>query len=329
MPAGGSRRGRRDNGLVAAEYAVVGDVDPRIGEHLLDVLGSSGIAAYLQPASDLHPVTRTTTLPSRPTDRLFADREHLGTAREYLDLLVEEQRQDEARTSGADFGEYPSTGRPGRSSVDPTAEEIDAVFANIIAAYDIPTDPAARSWPLAEELPTAERHPERRRTDRPSRPSGESEPPTGPQPAHPQGHAQGPDKGAHPPDGPLESSSQSERPSPSLDEPSLIDRPSPLNEPSLLDGLDTFGAGLSDEEEGYQPPPPPPLPRLASTTIAAIVAIVAGLALFIWPALLPLRQTVAMFLGFSLVCGGFAALVLRMRSGEDEEDDDPDDGAKV
>ncbi|HZN76317.1 MAG TPA: DUF308 domain-containing protein, partial [Micromonosporaceae bacterium] len=63
----GGRRGRRDNGLIAAEYAVVGDVDPRIGEHLLDVLEVEGIAAYLAPSADLHPITRTNTVPARPT----------------------------------------------------------------------------------------------------------------------------------------------------------------------------------------------------------------------------------------------------------------------
>ena len=77
MSAGGARRGRRDNGLDAADFAVAGDVDPRVGEHLLDVLGAGGIAAYLQPSADLNPVTRTTTLPARPTDRLYVDRAHL------------------------------------------------------------------------------------------------------------------------------------------------------------------------------------------------------------------------------------------------------------
>src|SRR5437016_2493973 len=60
MSAGPARPGRRDNGLTAAAYAAVGDVDPRVGEHLLDVLAAAGIAAYLQPSSDLHPITRTT-----------------------------------------------------------------------------------------------------------------------------------------------------------------------------------------------------------------------------------------------------------------------------
>ena len=94
MSAGGARRGRRDNGLVAAAYAVAGDVDPRVGEHLLDVLALRGIAAYLQPAADLHPVTRTTTLPSRPTDRLFVDRAHLDTARSFMAQLAPEAAPD-------------------------------------------------------------------------------------------------------------------------------------------------------------------------------------------------------------------------------------------
>jgi hypothetical protein len=88
VPAPGGRRGRRDNGLVAARYEAVGDLDPRIGEHLLDVLAAGGIAAYLQPTTDLHPITRTTSLPARPTDRLYVDRDHLDTARDYIDQVT-------------------------------------------------------------------------------------------------------------------------------------------------------------------------------------------------------------------------------------------------
>src|SRR5215470_5458492 len=90
MSSGDARHGRRDNGLVAAEYAAAGDVDPRVGEHLLDVLALDGIAAYLRPSTDLHPVTRSSTLPGRPTDRLYVDRAHLATARDYLTRLAEE-----------------------------------------------------------------------------------------------------------------------------------------------------------------------------------------------------------------------------------------------
>jgi hypothetical protein len=133
MSVGGGRRGRRDNGLVAAAYAVAGDVDPRVGEHLLDVLALRGIAAYLQPAADLHPVTRTTTLPSRPTDRLYVDQTHLDTARSFMAQLTPE-------TSPAS--------EPG--DAQPAEPDFDDVFAGIVAAYD--AEVQGGSWPAAEDV---------------------------------------------------------------------------------------------------------------------------------------------------------------------------------
>jgi hypothetical protein len=124
VTSGGARRGRRDNGLYAAAYAAAGDVDPRVGEHLLDVLAVRGIAAYLQPAADLHPVTRTNSLPSRPTDRLYVDREHLATARGFIAELAEE-------------------------APAPPVSEFDEAFAGIVANYDVEVHP---TWPEAEEI---------------------------------------------------------------------------------------------------------------------------------------------------------------------------------
>lgn len=130
MTAGGARRGRRDNGLDAAEYAVAADVDPRVGEHLLDVLAGAGIAAYLQPSADLNPVTRTTTVPARPTDRLYVDRAHVATARDLVARL-------------ADDGPDAPTGH-----ADP---DLDAEWNRIIAGFyaDSATTP---SWPAAEDV---------------------------------------------------------------------------------------------------------------------------------------------------------------------------------
>lgn len=343
MPAGGPRRGRRDNGLSAAAYAIVGDIDPRVGEHLLDVLGASGIAAYLQPSADLHPVTRTTTLPARPTDRLYADREHLDTAKDYFAQLTSESAASEtldtlprppgrgprrvggwgpsasaggsrdatrrgdqperaegrgdppadgdpSQAAGGDGAESETSpkGTGGPTGHQPTREDIDAVFASIVAEFDAPTTPENRQWPSIEELPSAENHPGRRRTDRPRRDSDTS------------------------------------------DWAAAVGRLESFPEPSLLDGLDTFGANLpGEEDEGYTPPPPPPLPRISRAATGAILAIVAGLVLFFWPSLLPIRQTVVLLLGFVAVLGGFVALVWRLKPGGDDEDDAPDDGARV
>jgi hypothetical protein len=74
-------RGRRDNGLDAPLWSPLRDVDPRVGEHLLDLLRDAGIAAYLEPAADVSPYTRTVYLPSPPSDRLFVDRTRTTEAR--------------------------------------------------------------------------------------------------------------------------------------------------------------------------------------------------------------------------------------------------------
>jgi hypothetical protein len=74
-------RGRRDNGLDAVLWSPLRDVDPRVGEHLLDVLQAVGIAAYLEPSADVGEYTRTVFLPSPPLDRLFVDRSRRAEAR--------------------------------------------------------------------------------------------------------------------------------------------------------------------------------------------------------------------------------------------------------
>jgi hypothetical protein len=78
-------RGRRDNGLDATLWSPLRDVDPRVGEHLLDVLHAVGIAAYLEPSADVEPYTRTVSLPSPPSDRLFVDRSRRAEARTVVD----------------------------------------------------------------------------------------------------------------------------------------------------------------------------------------------------------------------------------------------------
>lgn len=278
MSAGGPRRGRRDNGLDAAEYAVAGDVDPRIGEHLLDVLAAGGIAAYLQPSADLNPITRTTTVPSRPVDRLYVDRSHLTTARDYLTQLTDEV-------------EAAREGEP----------DIEAEWAKIVAGFH--TTPAAGShpWPAAEDV-------------------DDSAGPTGP--------AGGAGNRAEETAGPT---ATDVRRLPYAADVSGIsvgrERP---DEPSLLDGLDTFGADLpDDEDEHYTPPPPPPLPRFSKYAVVGVLCIVVGFLLFLSPALLSsIDPSVVTLFGFTGILAGFVMLIWRLRPGDSDEQD-PDDGAVV
>ncbi|MBO0866984.1 MAG: DUF308 domain-containing protein [Micromonosporaceae bacterium] len=304
MASGGARRGRRDNGLVAAVYAAAGDVDPRVGEHLLDVLGLRGIAAYLQPAADLHPVTRTTTLPSRPTDRLYVDRDHLSVARDFLAQLAEETAGTDPARPNPDADQAPgSADEPAqkRSGGTVEADDLDSRFAGIVAGFDADLAQTQPPWPAAEEI---------------------SDPAT-----HPEADLRSGDEV-------LEDDLPGDEPPRSLRRwsASTIDPHggSRADEPSLLDGLDTFGTDLpeAEDEEGYTPPPPPPLPRISSAAILSLLSIAIGLVVFLKPGLLPADTSVAMVLGFAGILGGFAGLIWRLRSGDDD-DRGPDDGAVV
>jgi hypothetical protein len=268
---------------VAQEYAVVGDVDPRIGEHLLDVLAAGGIAAYLQPATDLHPVTRTTTLPARPTDRLYADREHLSTAQDYLSQLTAAAEQQQATAGEPARTTAAAPAGPSDELADPTPElDEEEAWKSIIEGYHKTVEPGDVPWPEAEDVDTSGTG----ATDRETEPAPRT---------------------------------------------TLRRAPDAIDQASLLDGLDRFGADLPDDEdddEGYTPPPPPPLPRISAATTAALVALAVGLLLFFWPTLLPLSPTTTLFLAFGAVLTGFVTLIWRLRPG-DEDDDDPDNGARV
>ena len=124
-------RGRRDNGLDATLWAPLRDVDPRVGEHLLDVLRDAGIAAYLEPAADVGPYTRTVFLPSPPSDRLYVDRTRRGDARallaQHADALVEPVPTSSAATPPSD------------------RDDTDAEFARIVAAFEAEHGPTTAS----------------------------------------------------------------------------------------------------------------------------------------------------------------------------------------
>jgi hypothetical protein len=155
------RRGRRDNGLDAERYIPLLDVDPRVGEHLLDVLRLAGVPAYLEPSIDLDPSTRATSLPSPPTDRLWVDRDRRETAR---DIVTAETAAGQAAQPEPDRGGRPGCGAAGRAGQpengpshglpDPDEER---AWRDIIAHYnqDLPADagPAVLPpWPVAEDL---------------------------------------------------------------------------------------------------------------------------------------------------------------------------------
>lgn len=137
------RRGRRDNGLDAATYVPLADVDPRIGEHLLDVLKIAGVPAYLEPSADVEPYTRALALPSPPTDRLWVDREQRVMAREIVEAEVGAPRP---RVDGDD--------RPSRGLSD--AEE-ERAWQEIVAGFSQEPDAGpVPPWPVVEDATPVE-----------------------------------------------------------------------------------------------------------------------------------------------------------------------------
>jgi hypothetical protein len=128
-------RGRRNNGLEAREFTPVGDLDPRIGEHLLDVLAIAGIAAFLQPSSDFNPIIRSTILPSRPTDQLWVDAAHAEDAKALM-----AQVDAEGTPAAEDTHE----------SGDEDELDVDAAWAEIVAGFDTPA-PGTGTWPASED----------------------------------------------------------------------------------------------------------------------------------------------------------------------------------
>ncbi|MDL2079553.1 hypothetical protein QNN03_24215 [Streptomyces sp. GXMU-J15] len=85
-----------------------------------------------------------------------------------------------------------------------------------------------------------------------------------------------------------------------------------------------------DDEEGhFVPPEPPPLPEADTTTKFAWLAVLGGPILLLLAVLLGWEMTWWLTtVGIGGFLGGFATLVMRMRPG-DEDDDDPGRGAVV
>ncbi|SFF16683.1 hypothetical protein [Blastococcus tunisiensis] len=145
-------RGRRDNGLQATLWSPLRDVDPRVGEHLLDLLHAVGIAAYLEPSADVEPYTRSVSLPSPPSDRLFVDRSRRGEARAVVDQHV----------PAPDPPPVPAP-EPEPAPVRPGLDE-DAEWARIVAAFEaehgravVQEEPADVPAPPPHELPVLDR----------------------------------------------------------------------------------------------------------------------------------------------------------------------------
>ncbi len=302
--------GRRANGLPAAEWGALVDVDPRLSEALLDRLAAAGVAAYVEPAGGTaDPASRAVLLPKRPMDRLWVDPSRADDARavvtaEVADLTALLAEEDPTANAHGFVQAVPGTAAarvlappdlPDRVVKPVTPQpplDDDALFRQIIEGFDLDYGSPVTPWPVSEDLsePTAGR------PDLPAPPA----PPAAP----------GPPGAPTPPADEARGRSLRRRTDPPLGEGAL---PGWL-EPDAL------------EDEGhFEPPLPPPAPRFQARTVGCVLAIVGGLLLTFAPNVFGLYESPGLGLvGILCFVGGAGSLVWSMREASD---DDPDDGA--
>ncbi|KUJ54493.1 hypothetical protein ACZ90_65910 [Streptomyces albus subsp. albus] len=87
---------------------------------------------------------------------------------------------------------------------------------------------------------------------------------------------------------------------------------------------------FDETDEGHFVPPDPPLPHADTTARFAWLAVLGGPLLLLAVVLFRLEMTwwIAT-VGVAGFLGGFATLVMRMKSGDEDEDEDPGRGAVV
>lgn len=132
----------RGNGLEAASWTPVADLDPRLADAMLDALRDAGIAAYAAPSRGEQGAYLEVRLPSRPSDRLFVDAAATAGAKDVLMTLLPSLRaalDSEARSS--------SRATASESVDEQTWAELVAAFEGSAAeAGPVPT------WPVLEDV---------------------------------------------------------------------------------------------------------------------------------------------------------------------------------
>lgn len=139
MSSPASHRGRRDNGLDSDKFSPVADVDPRLADHLLDVLGLRDVPAYVEPTPTSDPVT---------ADRLYVAADQTSEARQVLTEIASELGIEVAQHRPWDRNAEREQPPP-----DPLAGiDTDAEFAKIVAGMQDLGRPAPPPDPLRPQL---------------------------------------------------------------------------------------------------------------------------------------------------------------------------------
>jgi hypothetical protein len=126
----------RSNGLPAARYTPLVDLEPHFADALLEALRTEGVAAYAAPAPGHRGPYLDIQLPDRPTDRVWVDAEGTSRAREVL-----RERMPEFSETVLGSGRAPVL----------TQAESDAAWQAIVAGWDKTTSEPVPPWPVSED----------------------------------------------------------------------------------------------------------------------------------------------------------------------------------
>ncbi|RJK96876.1 hypothetical protein [Vallicoccus soli] len=137
----------RGNGLTAAAYVPLADLQPYVADAVLDLLADAGIAAYAAPAGE-----RRTSEIVAPRVRSVLDRVYVDSgSRERARTLLAAAREDlEGGPAGPAGPAAPAS--PSSPASPPAAPSDDEVWAQLVASYDAPAPAGAGPWPDAEDV---------------------------------------------------------------------------------------------------------------------------------------------------------------------------------
>ncbi|MGH3489066.1 MAG: hypothetical protein ACRDP8_14290 [Actinopolymorphaceae bacterium] len=143
----------RDNGLRAASYLAIADLDPRVADRMLDLLAAARVAAYTEPCPPVLGPCLEIRLPAIPCDRLFVDETAEERARavlaDHLHRPATAGSEDAEPAQGADATDA-SPGSPSGPGGQTTLDEEQA-WAAIIAGYDTTAPDVVPRWPVQED----------------------------------------------------------------------------------------------------------------------------------------------------------------------------------
>lgn len=112
---------RRDNGLPAASYIRVVDVETHVVDGLLDRLREEDVAAYVAPTPGSRGPYGDTIIPTTPRDTVYVDSARTEHARDVVTRYLNEVREELA-------------------------------WAGIVAGFNAPPDDRVPTWPASEDV---------------------------------------------------------------------------------------------------------------------------------------------------------------------------------